>query len=224
VAAPNESATLTRQSRYRHTSLGAAVVATAVTTYRVSASGLSVDVDVMWAIDVDVNSMCMMAAANGALASSGARFDRGQLLNKIGEPLTLSGGAGDVYLGSTKSAAAWVWESAGRVAVAMFAEDALADTNEWAKSGPIRFHRGPRRCSDEDLYRQAKWRICRASGRRRCVASERRISIRLVRVTRSGVRTVRRGHGDPGAACRVLGQLHRAKGGTLGVTSGEGKP
>lgn len=134
---PISQVTITKVSHLLHPSATGSV-ANITTTYILTRDGLAVDVNLVWQQAMTIAAAYSMLPLNGKLGTTGsaarASFDRGDLLESGAGPLRL-GGAPDAFLGTSKSAAAWMWESLGRVAAGFYLDDVLAFTNNWVAAG-----------------------------------------------------------------------------------------
>jgi hypothetical protein len=133
---PRETVTYTRTTQLTHPDSSGAKVADVVTTYTLTRDGLTVDVTVTWTVAGWLDTAYLMMPLPGKNAGAQA-FDRIDLLENAAGPLTITGTDGTLYRGRSKSAAAWAWQSQGKNAVAMWADDVLDYTNNWASSGVI---------------------------------------------------------------------------------------
>jgi hypothetical protein len=103
-------------------------VALSETTYRLDRRGLSVTPNLEWVKESVLDNAYSMCPVNGALNPYG-KFNRGAL---IATPsiLTLTG-VGTGYVGLSKSGAAWMWGSTGRVAQLAYLVNAKDFTDNW---------------------------------------------------------------------------------------------
>lgn len=111
--------------------------------YVLTRDGLVMDPSITVLQDFVMNAFYSMFPVCGPLGQAGgtlrALFDRGDLLENGAGPLRFLGtGGSENYLGSSKSAAAYMWESTGRLAVALWIENMAEFANNWAVSGTIR--------------------------------------------------------------------------------------
>jgi hypothetical protein len=136
IVIPRDTITYTRTTQLTHPQSAGAKVADVVTVYTLTRDGLSVEVTVTWAVAGWLDTAYLMMPLPGTNAGASA-FNRVDLLDNGSGPLTITGTDGTVYRGRSKSAAAWAWQSAGKHAVALWADDALGYTNNWANSGVI---------------------------------------------------------------------------------------
>jgi hypothetical protein len=136
IVFPRDEVTYTRTTWISHPESAGAKVADIVTTYTLTRDGLRVDVTVTWAVAGWLDTAYLMMPLAGKNTGVQA-FDRIDLLENAGGPVLLTGAEGTVYKGRSKSAAAWAWQSQGKHAIAMWADDALAYTNNWASGGVI---------------------------------------------------------------------------------------
>lgn len=133
---PRETVTYTRTTQLTHPDSAGAKVADVVTVYTLTRDGLSVDVMVTWTVAGWLDTAYLMMPLPGKNAGVQA-FDRIDLLESAVGPVLLTGAEGTVYKGRSKSAAAWAWQSQGKNAVAMWADDVLGYTNGWSSAGVI---------------------------------------------------------------------------------------
>jgi hypothetical protein len=103
-------------------------VALSETTYRLDRRGLSVTPNLEWVKESVVDNAYSMCSVNGALNPYG-KFNRGALL-ATPSILTLTG-VGTGYVGLSKSGAAWMWGSTGRVAQLAYLVNAKDFTEDW---------------------------------------------------------------------------------------------
>lgn len=136
IVIPRDTITYTRTTQLTHPQSAGAKVADVVTVYTLTRDGLSVEVTVTWAVAGWLDTAYLMLPLPGTNAGAAA-FNRIDLLDNGSGPLTITGTDGTVYRGRSKSAAAWAWQSAGKHAVALWADDALGYTNNWANAGVI---------------------------------------------------------------------------------------
>lgn len=136
IVFPREAVTYTRTTWLSHPDSAGAKVADVVTAYTLTRNGLSVEVTVTWAVSGWLDTAYLMMPLAGKNAGVQA-FDRIDLLENAAGPVTLTGAEGTVYKGRSKSAAAWAWQSQGKHAVAIWADDVLGYTNNWSSAGVI---------------------------------------------------------------------------------------
>ena len=122
----------TRVTQLRHTELGTTAIADVTTKYILGRRGLRVDVTTTWNRDFTPTWMWLMLPVNGPTTNAvGQKFNRAALLDYAGGTLTLTGGNGDLYVGRSKSVAAWMWSSTGKYAVMSAVPDHTTFLNRW---------------------------------------------------------------------------------------------
>lgn len=146
VVRVNELATLTSTRYLRHPDTGTTHVADVTCTYTIDRDGLSVGVDLTPLVNITVNQWYGgMLGLSGINTSGRAHFDRAQLLNRVGLPITASGNLSDGYAGTSKSDAIAVWESrgvlgdsrgTGHLAAAVYPDDPIDYRGDWSLAGP----------------------------------------------------------------------------------------
>jgi len=139
---PVERATITKVSELRHPSAGsgaAGKVADVTTVYTLDRDGWHIDVDIDWTVSMRLGAAYAMMPVLGSTATSGQSglrgiaFDRADVLENAAGPFRFTGGS-DAYFGSSKSAAAWMWQSTGPIVAALYIEDVAAFTDDWVNS------------------------------------------------------------------------------------------
>ena len=134
---PKESVSFKRTTQLTHPESSGGKVADVVTVYTLTREGLAVEVTVTWAVAGWLDTAYLMMPLPGKNAGAQA-FDRVDLLDNAAGPLVITGTDGTVYRGASRSAAAWAWQSQGKNAALMWADDVLAYTDNWANSGVIK--------------------------------------------------------------------------------------
>jgi hypothetical protein len=128
---------VTRVTQLRHTELGTTPVADVTTKYILGRRGLRVDVTTTWNLAIDLTWGWLMLPVNGPTTNAvGQKFNRAALLDYSGGTLTLTGGNGDLYVGRSKSVAAWMWSSTGKFGVMSAVPDHTTFLNRWANAAP----------------------------------------------------------------------------------------
>jgi len=136
---PVSNVQITKVTHLLHPTGGS--VCQVTTVYILDRDGLTIDVSYLWTTAFTVNAAYVMLPLCGYLGQAGSTlrglFDRSDLLEYGPGPMKATGDSASPYLGISKSAAAWMWESTGTIAAGLYVENIAEWTNNWANSGNI---------------------------------------------------------------------------------------
>lgn len=137
IVAANRSVQITRVSHFVNHENPTVTTANVEVIYTLGRFGLDIEDTITWAVPGTVSAAYAMLPMEGAASNVGGvvRFTRGGLLDCPAGPVTMVGASEtDVYLGASKSAAAWMW---GGKFGALLSMPAIEDyTEDWVRSAP----------------------------------------------------------------------------------------
>jgi hypothetical protein len=131
IVSVTREAAFTRASHLLHPDTGSATVANCSVEYRIDRLGLAVTPTITFQVAAIIYACYTMMPLNGASVATGVPMDRGCAL-AMTSTLTQTGSG--LKRGQAKSAAAWLWNSTGKVGALMYVPDIAGFTEGWVHS------------------------------------------------------------------------------------------